>query len=515
VASPAVAGTTEGALSSAGANVAVTLPGSGAATDGYLVIIAKGSVSVSTNALTDWAEALDEAAATGLGVFWYTGTGVPSNPTFVQSGNSRSAWAAYRITGTDRSITPTVGTTATGSSTTPNPPSATVTGGPKDVLAIACFSRGGEIADDDSLVSSFPTNYTDGQVEKSSGTAGTNLAGIIASAARQISAASSEDPGTFTASTGAWRAQTIIVYPRTVVTFERSAAVAATGAIAVSGTFFTIFTATAAVAATGAVASSGEVVHVHSRSAAVSATGSIESSGEFETPAATFERSASVSATGAATVAAFSRDLHRQSAVAASGGIATAGQRDLQRSAAVSATGAVASDGHGILERSSSVSASGAVSSTGQRDLLRAVQVAATGDIFASGQIEGQLTEHNRAAALTATASIETTAVFWTTFERQLSLTATATTSTAGHAVLARSASVEATGAISSTGSLALERAVTVSAVAAIAVTVESQEWTYGPVQGWSYLGGTAAVYAGGTAFNYGPGAGWTYHGGD
>jgi hypothetical protein len=497
MASPAIGGTpTEGALSSAGTNVAVTLPGSGAATDGYLVIIAKGSVSVSTNALTDWAEVLDEAAATGLGVFWYTGTGVPSNPTFVQSGNSRSAWAAYRITGTDRSITPTVGTTATGSSTTPNPPSATVTGGPKDVLAIACFSRGGEIADDDSLVSSFPTNYTLGQVEKSSGTAGTNLAGIIASAARQISAASSEDPGTFTASTGAWRAQTIIVYPRVVVEFERSAAVAATGAVAVSGTFFSILEAAAAVAATGAVASSGEVVHVHSRSAAVSATGSIESSGEFETPAATFERSASVSATGAATAAAFQRDVHRQSAVSATGAVVTAGQRDLLRSAAVTATGAVATSAIRVHVRSTDVSASGAVSSTGQRDLLRAVSLAAAGDIASSGQVDGQAAEHERSASLAATGNVSVAGGrVVVEFERAVAITAAAT--------------------VSSTGQSELQRAVTVSAVAAISVTVEAQEWTYGPVLGWSYLGGTAAVYAGGTAFNYGPGAGWTYHGGD
>jgi hypothetical protein len=281
--------------------------------------------------------------------------------------------------------------------------------------------------------------------------------------------------------------------PPAAATVERSAAVDATAAIAVSGTFFTIFQAAAAVAATGSIASSGE----------------------FETPATTFERSASVSATGAATVAGFRRDVHRQAAVSATGAIVTAGRRDLLRSAAVTATGAVASDGHAILERSTAVSASGAVSSTGQRALLRAVQVAATGNIFTSGQIEGQTTEHNRSAALTATASIDTTAVFWTTFERTVALTATATTSTAGLTVRERSASLEATGAISTTGSLALARAVALSAVAAISVTVESQEWTYGPVAGWSYLGGTAAVYAGGTAFNYGPGAGWTYHGGD
>lgn len=218
MASPAVAATTEGALGSAGTNVAVTLPGGGSASDGYLVVIAKGATAATINALTDWTEVLDENAVTGLAVLWYTGTGVPANPTFVQSASTRSAWAAYRITGTDRAALPTVGTTATGSSTAPDPPAATVTGGPKDILSIAVFSRGGEIADDDTVVTTFPTSYTLGQVEKSAGTAGTNLAGIIGSAARQVSAASSENPGTFTIITGAWRAQTIIVYPGSPIT---------------------------------------------------------------------------------------------------------------------------------------------------------------------------------------------------------------------------------------------------------------------------------------------------------
>jgi hypothetical protein len=122
-------------------------------------------------------------------------------------------WGALRIEQADKAITPEIGTTATGTSNVPNPPSRAVTGGPKDILAIAAFTGAGELADNDSLVTTFPTNYTDGQIEKTGGVGGTNLGGLLGVAARQISAASSEDPGTFTQNASrAWRAQTIVVH---------------------------------------------------------------------------------------------------------------------------------------------------------------------------------------------------------------------------------------------------------------------------------------------------------------
>lgn len=213
MASPAVGGVTEGALSSAGTSVAVTLPAGGSASDEYIVIIAKGSVACTINALTDWTELFDENVAAGLAIIRYTGAGVPSNPTFVQSTSSKSAWGAYRITGADKAIAPQVGTVATAASTTPDPPSVTVTGGPKDVLAIACFSRAGEEADDDTWITSNPSGYTLGLIQKATGTVGTNLAGILGAAAAQVAATSTVNPGTFTIATGTWRAQTIVVHP--------------------------------------------------------------------------------------------------------------------------------------------------------------------------------------------------------------------------------------------------------------------------------------------------------------
>lgn len=215
MASPAVAAVVEGGLTSANANMTITLPGGGSASDMYLVIVAKGSVSNTVNALAGWTEIVDDGAAAGIFAAYYTGGGVPSNPTFVQSAASRSVWCAYRITGANLGITPDVSANATGTSTAPNATSATVTGGPKDVLAITCFAQNStELADDDTLVTTFPTNYTDGQVEKTGGTTGTNLAGLLGAAARQITGASSEDAGAFTSIlNAAWRARTILVHP--------------------------------------------------------------------------------------------------------------------------------------------------------------------------------------------------------------------------------------------------------------------------------------------------------------
>ena len=103
------------------------------------------------------------------------------------------------------------------------------------------FGMAGEQADDDTLVTTFPTNYTQGQAEKTCGIAGTNLGGMIGAAARQVTT-SAEDPGTFTAiDNAAWRAQTIVVHPDPNITISPAAAVATasgpTPAVEISPTF--------------------------------------------------------------------------------------------------------------------------------------------------------------------------------------------------------------------------------------------------------------------------------------
>lgn len=213
---PVVEGVAESSVNTAGTSHAVTLPASITATDLVLIVMDIGSTSATLNALTDWTEVLDEASANGLKIIRYTGAGVPGNPTFTSSASTRSASIAYRISGASESVAPQIGTTATGTSATPDPPSVTPAGGiSRDYLFVAFYGAAGEEADDDTWSNTPPTNYTPSPPrQKSCGTAGTNLGGLIAAAERSLTTGSAEDPGTFAKDvSAAWRSQTIIVHP--------------------------------------------------------------------------------------------------------------------------------------------------------------------------------------------------------------------------------------------------------------------------------------------------------------
>ena len=193
---PVVEGTAESSVNTAGTSHAVTLPASIASTDLVLITMDIGSTSATLNALTDWTEDLDESAANGLKILRYTGAGVPSTPTFTSSAATRSASIAWRISNADKAVAPQIGTTATGTSTTPDPPSVTPTGGvSKPYLFIAFFGSAGEEADDDTWVNTPPTNYLPNPpLQKSCGTAGTNLGGLIGAASRTNTSGAAENP---------------------------------------------------------------------------------------------------------------------------------------------------------------------------------------------------------------------------------------------------------------------------------------------------------------------------------
>lgn len=218
---PVVEGTAESSVNTAGTSHAVTLPAGIVDSDLVLITMDIGSTSATLNSLTDWSEILDESAANGLKVLRYTGSGVPSNPTFTSSASTRSASIAWRISNADKSVTPQIGTTATGTSTTPNPPSVSPSGGTLNYLFIAFYGAAGEEADDDTWSDTPPTNYTPSPpLQKACGTVGTNLGGMIAAASRQLNTGSAEDPGTFAKDTSAaWRAQTICIHPKPVPVF--------------------------------------------------------------------------------------------------------------------------------------------------------------------------------------------------------------------------------------------------------------------------------------------------------
>jgi hypothetical protein len=216
VASPVVVGTgSETAVATASTSHVVNLPG-GTTGNLFLAVMSKGSAGTtpSVNTLTGWNELLDEAIVLGLYIAWRSVDGTEgATTTFTLSSATRGAWIVYEISGMDDPNTqpPEIGTTATGSSVNPDPPSVSVTGGSKDILTIAMFGRAGEEADDDTWTSAAPSGFT-GLLQKACGVAGSNLAGMVATA-ELASTTDTSDPDTFTCVTGAWRAQTIVVHP--------------------------------------------------------------------------------------------------------------------------------------------------------------------------------------------------------------------------------------------------------------------------------------------------------------
>lgn len=216
---PNVETTATSSTNTAGTDHVVTLPSGINSGDLIIICMSIGSTAATLNSHADYTEILDENNAVGLKVLYRWAAGGETNPTLVSSASTRDATCTFRISGAENPATqlPEIGTTATGSSTTPDPPTVTPTGGAKDYLFITFCGSAGEQADDGTYCTAFPTNYNSNQLEKTCGVAGTNLGGMIAAATRTANT-SSENPGTFTVSeNNSWRAQTIAIHPATVV----------------------------------------------------------------------------------------------------------------------------------------------------------------------------------------------------------------------------------------------------------------------------------------------------------
>lgn len=220
---PVIETTNTSATTTAGTSHTVSLPSGIQAGDLLIILMNIGSTSATINALAGWNELLDEGVANGLVVFWRKATGGDSNPTFTSSASTRDASISLRISGAiDPTVrAPQIGTTAA----TTNPPSVTPSQGDQDYLAIAMVGSSGEQADDGTYVTAFPTNYSLANLQKTCGTVGTNLGGCVGCAARQITTASAIDPGAFSVSEAASRAQTIIVHPAAEVAVKTGAGI--------------------------------------------------------------------------------------------------------------------------------------------------------------------------------------------------------------------------------------------------------------------------------------------------
>jgi hypothetical protein len=121
--------------------------------------------------------------------------------TVTTSASEMSAHTSYRITGYNG--VPEVGTSATGITANPNPPSLAPSWGSQATLWLAACGHDYGV----DTVSAYPTNYTDGRNDRSN-----NLDGVGVGTARRSLIAASEDPGTFTLSgANAWVANTVAV----------------------------------------------------------------------------------------------------------------------------------------------------------------------------------------------------------------------------------------------------------------------------------------------------------------
>ena len=131
------------------------------------------------------------------------------------SSNEKGTHASYRITGWDSGQVPEASTGVQGVSSAPDSDSLTPTGGAKDYLWFTAYGSD----DDDSTVSTWPTNYSLSQLNPTVADPGGAVLGV---AGRNYNA-SSEDPGAFaTNDSEQWVAATVAVHPSTgIQTYEK------------------------------------------------------------------------------------------------------------------------------------------------------------------------------------------------------------------------------------------------------------------------------------------------------
>lgn len=208
---PVVEATNQGGTSSftASSSFNVPLPASIQAGDLLLIFVSVANNPVGTlTTPSGWTQRFNTTGTNHRFACYYkVATGSEGSTVAVtNSGNVSWATCSYRIS--NYQSTPESGTSATGSSTTPNPPSLTPSwGSAKTLWLAAAGSPGGN-----SGTPTVPTNYSD-QVHYSHVSSGSTVFAKVATARRALEA-SSEDPGTFTfAASTTWVTNTVAIRP--------------------------------------------------------------------------------------------------------------------------------------------------------------------------------------------------------------------------------------------------------------------------------------------------------------
>ena len=190
----------------------VTMPAG--ITTGDLLITVIGIDLAATITFTGWTVLYDveNTGVQGAAYYRIADETEGATQTFTTGGaNEQSANTCYRISG--YSGTPEIGTTATGSSNTPNPPIVTPSGGEGAYLFLACASH-----DNGSLFATeWPDDYRDWQTNSRANTAGG--AGVLV-AALENNLITSSNPTSFRISGGEqWVTNTIAIAGTTTTVF--------------------------------------------------------------------------------------------------------------------------------------------------------------------------------------------------------------------------------------------------------------------------------------------------------
>ena len=136
------------------------------------------------------------------------GTEAGTTPTWIASTGTTAIWQTIRVTGAHASTASEV-TSTSGDATAADPPSITPAGGSNDYLIIAVA---GHAAASAAAFTAGPSGYTGFQ---NNGASSGGSAVSVATATKQLTATTTENPGAFTAggSNRFWAAATIAVYP--------------------------------------------------------------------------------------------------------------------------------------------------------------------------------------------------------------------------------------------------------------------------------------------------------------
>ena len=245
--------TTNGTTASATATV--NLP-TGIVSGETLVGILRTAVAGAHGWPAGWTELFDstaDASDDNTSCAWRKADGTEGATISVSQGNGKYAAIVYRISGaTDPTVTPPeFAALATGTSATPDPGALSPTGGAKDYLWLWL---GGWEGEQTSPPAGTPTNYTDA-LGASSGVAGAITTNCrVASARRNLNAASEDPPFWSISVSDDWTATVVALHPSPSQTFFQTLAATELAVLTLTAVAIFVRTLAATEVATAALA---------------------------------------------------------------------------------------------------------------------------------------------------------------------------------------------------------------------------------------------------------------------